>query len=409
MNIAPFRGLRYNLALLSRRGLPDPAAAVTAPPYDVISPSEHRSFLAGSEFNITALTLGDAPGEVADYDACREKLDEWLRSGVLVEEPNPGFYVYRIDYVPPVGGETAGPRRFLGLVALGKLHPFSDRVVLPHERTFPKIVDDRLRLLDATRTHLESIALLYADPEHVIDRILEAAGEGEACIEVEAKPGERHALYRIDAADTVSELAELFKVQRPIIADGHHRYTMGQRFREERGAEVAGSEWQLMTFANLYGEGLAILATHRLVKLRAMDAEEAFQLLLDRLDEVGEGDSPDMRIETATRAADVRFTDALREEREGVEKTGYALLENVVLGEWLGEHVPEDGVSYYKEGTGERAALERGDGDLLFRMQPVDRAEFQRVVEGGEVFPHKTTFFYPKLWSGLALWRLTAV
>ncbi len=129
----------------------------------------------------------------------------------------------------------------------------------------------------------------------------------------------------------------------------------------------------------------------------------------ERLDEVGDDEANDLRIETATEAVNVRFPAALREGRVGVGATSYALLENVVLGDWLREHVPEGGVSYYKEGTGEDAALERGDGDVLFRMQPVDREEFQAVVQGGEVYPHKTTYFYPKLWSGLALWRLAEV
>jgi len=408
MDIAPFRGLRYNLDLLARRGVENPAVAVTAPPYDVISPAEHRALLAASEYNITALTLGDAPGEISAYEERGEKLREWLRSEILVEDPEPGFYVYEIDYAMPVGGKFER-RRFLGLVALGKLCPFSDRIVLPHEQTFPKVVDDRLRLLDATRTHLESIALLYADPAHTIDRVLEGSAAGKAAVEVEAKPGERHALYRIAAPEIVSELQQLFKAQRPIIADGHHRYTMGMRYHAESGAGVPGSEWQIMTFANLYSAGLAILATHRLAKLEGITPAGALELLRERLDEVGDDEANDFRIETATEAVNVRFPAALREGRAGVGATSYALLENVVLGDWLGEHVPEGGVSYYKEGTGEEAALERGEGDVLFRMQPVDREEFQRVVQGGEVYPHKTTYFYPKLWSGLALWRLAEV
>lgn len=406
MDIAPFRGLRYNLASLSRGGVDNPAAAVTAPPYDVISPDEHRALLETSEYNITALTLGDTPGEISAYDGRGRKLDEWLRSEILVEDREPGFYVYEIDYAMPVGGESAGRRRFLGLLALGKLSPFSDRVVLPHEQTFPKVVDDRMRLLDATRTHLESIFLLYADPDESIDRVLESGAAGDSAVEVEAKPGERHALYQITDGRAVSKLQQLFENQRPIIADGHHRYTMGMRYHAEGGAGVPGSEWQIMTFANLYSDGLAILATHRLAKLEGISAASALDLLRERLEVVGDDEPRDLRIESTAGALNVRFPAAVREGRAGVETTSYALLESVILGDWLREHVSEGGVSYYKEGTGEQAALERGDGDLLFRMQPVDREEFQRVVQGGEVYPHKTTYFYPKLWSGLALWQI---
>ncbi len=410
MDIAPFRALRYNLDLLSRRGIENPAAAVTAPPYDVISPREHRALLETSEYNIAALTLGDSPGEVSPYADRRRKLDGWLRSEILVEDTEPGYYAYEIDYAMPAGGgDAAGRRRFLGLMALGKLHPFSDGVVLPHEQTFPRVVDDRLRLLDATRTHLESIFLLYADPDHAIDRLLASAAAGDASIEVEAKPGERHALYRIVAPAAVSDLQRRFEVQRPIIADGHHRYTTGIRYLAERGARVPGSAWQIMTFANLYSDGLAILATHRLAKLDGIAAGDALELLRERLDEVGEDEARDLRIETGAAAVNARFPAALRKGRTGVATTSYGLLEELVFGDWLRRYLPDHGISYYKEGTGERAALERGEGDILFRMQPVDREEFKSVVQGGEVYPHKTTYFYPKLWSGLALWRLAEV
>lgn len=406
MDIAPFRGLRFNLAALSRRGIEAPAAAVTAPPYDVISAADHRSLLEGCEYNIAALTLGETPGEVSDYESRRRKLEEWLRSETLVEDPEPGFYVYEIDYAMPAGAASGGRRRFLGLLGLGRLHPFGDRVVLPHEQTFPKVVDDRLRLLEETRTHLESIFLLYADPDRAIDGILAGGASGDAVVRVEAKPGERHSLHRIDDAAVTRDLQERFREQRPIIADGHHRYTTGLRYRAESGAAVPGSEWQLMTFANLFGDGLAILATHRLVRLEGLSPRAAFELLRERLEEVGEGEARDLRVETAAGAANVRFPASLRRGRSGVAATSYALLDSVVLGDWLAGYVPEGGVSYFKEGTGEQAALERGDGDVLFRMQPVDRGEFRQVVQGGEVYPHKTTYFYPKLWSGLALWRI---
>ena len=160
MDIAPFRGLRYNLERLAAEGLQKPAAAVTAPPYDVLSPSEHAERLAASPYNITALTLGTTPGETSDYDARAAALDDWVEAGVLIEDPQPRIYAYTIDYALPTGEER---RRFCGLLALGRIRPFADGIVLPHEQTFPKVVDDRVRLLDATRTHLESIALLYAD------------------------------------------------------------------------------------------------------------------------------------------------------------------------------------------------------------------------------------------------------
>ena len=129
-------------------------------------------------------------------------------------------------------------------------------------------------------------------------------------------------------------------------------------------------------------------------------------LVCSHLEIVPDAASADFRIETADRTVDVRFPSALRDSKSGAAATDYGLLEEVVLGDWLHGVVAADGVGYFKEATGEREALERGDGDILFRMRPVEREEFQSVVEGGEVYPHKTTYFYPKLWSGMVLWEL---
>ncbi len=415
MDISPLRALRYDVGVLRSIEPPERAVAeaVTAPPYDVISPSQHAELLERSPYNVTRLTLGaasdaDSAAGAVDYASRSRELERWLGKGVLRQDETPGFYVYTVDYHVPVE-EASGrgaARRFHGLLALGRLHPFADGVVLPHEQTFPKVVDDRLQLLHATRTHLESIFLLYSDPERHIDAILEANAAGEPVVEVEAKPGERHALFRIGADADVAQLTTLFAAQNPIIADGHHRYTMGLRYRDELAHGDAAANWQLMTFANLFSDGLSILATHRMVKLQGMSAAEALERVLPKMEQVAAAEAWDMVIETASDGYPVRFPSALRSARQGVAATSYGLLQDVVLGDWLSSCVAPAGVTYFKEGTGERVALERGDGDVLFRMQPVGRDEFRGVVEGHEVFPHKTTYFYPKLWSGLALWRL---
>lgn len=404
MEIAPFRGLRYDLG---RVGGDDPAGSVTAPPYDVISPEEHRRLLERSPWNITRITLGESPGAAASYRERALLLARWREENVLVREEAPCLYAYTIDYQVPGAGSGGRAAHFIGLIALGKLHELSAGVVLPHEETFPKVVEDRYRLLVETRTHLETIFLLHADPERTLDRLLEEAATGEPVCSVEAKPGEVHALHRIDDAETVARLQRLLAPSRPIIADGHHRYTTSLRYRREAGAAVPGSAWQLMTFANLYADGLSILATHRLVKLAAgCRAGDVIPLLSSRL-EPGTAESWDLRVETTgSPPALWRFPDALRASRAGAARTSYGLLHEAVLGDWLAGRVAEGGVRYFKEGTGEVEALERGDGDLLFRLRPVARREFQAVVEAGDVFPHKTTYFYPKLWSGLVLWPL---
>jgi len=169
-----------------------------------------------------------------------------------------------------------------------------------------------------------------------------------------------------------------------------------------------------MTFANLHSPGIQILGTHRLVKLQGPDLARdpsgarkvagVLELLLSRLERVDEARS-EFSIETREDSFNVRFPSSVREGRKGVARTSYALFHDVLMEQWLASSVDTSGgIRYFKEATGEREALDRGEGDILFRMKPVARLEFESVVQGGDVFPHKTTYFYPKLWSGLVLW-----
>ena len=406
MDISPFRGLRFDLDKIAQQA-GETAAVVTAPPYDVLSPADHQALLDASAFNIVRLTLGDQPGETPSYEDRARLLESWIDSGVLACEDSPVFYACTVDYTVP-GSELRA--RMISLVALGRLHEFEERIVQPHEQTFPKIVADRQSLLEATRCNLESIILLYNDDSGEIDSLLEDAATGDPVMEVEASTGEVHGLYPVRDPATALRLTELMGEQRPIIADGHHRYTTALRYRAalaESGQQVPGSDWKMMTFANLRSEGVSILATHRLLKLReAGDVSRVLDLLDEKLEPAG-NDDWEIRVETAGDARNYRLGEEALAGKKGAAATSYGLVQDEIIGSWLAPFAGDDPeVFFYKEGTGENDALREGKGDLLFRMRPVDRDEFQAVIDGAEVFPHKTTYFYPKLWSGLVLWRL---
>lgn len=409
MEIAPFRGLRFDLEKIKAH-TGEASPAVTAPPYDVLSPEAHQQLLDASSCNIVRLTLGDAPGEIPSYEGRAQLLDSWIESGILLHEDNPVYYVCTVDYVIP-GSEVHA--RMVSLVALGRLHEFEERIVQPHEQTFPKIVADRQSLLEATCCNLESILLLYNDASGEIDSLLEEAAGREPVIEVEAGPGEVHALYPVRDPAAALRLTELMGERRPIIADGHHRYTTSLLYRKalaESGRQVPGSNWKMMTFANLMSEGVSILATHRLLKLgEAGSVSRALEILDDRLEPAGEDDW-EIRVETAEEFRNYRLGEKALAGKEGAAATSYGMVQDEIIGSWLTPLAGEEPeVFFYKEGTGEDDALREGKGDLLFRMRPVGRSEFQEVIDGSEVFPHKTTYFYPKLRSGLVLWRLAGV
>jgi uncharacterized protein (DUF1015 family) len=407
--IAPLRALRFGSGPAGAAGAgPADLSRVVAPPYDVISPEEHRALLERSPHNIVRLTLGDRRG--ADYRERAALLSRWREEGILREEGEPAFHVYGVDYLVPGSGDRRAS--FRGLLALGSLHDFSEKVVLPHEQTFADVVDDRYRLLEATRTHLELILLLYSDARREIDAVLEEACRKPPELRVEARPGETHALWTIRSAGSASRLTELFRRQRPIIADGHHRYTTAclYRKRNQEGGSAPGAGWQPMVLGNLFGEGLSILATHRLVSVGGR-SREALAILGRNLEEVPQDGRADLVVETREEVRRFAIPVEVRTRKRGVGATSYAILHDLILGEWLqpllsAAQEGQAAIQYWKEGTGEREALHGKRGDLLFRMRPVNREEFRAVVEGGETFPHKTTFFYPKLWSGLALWAM---
>jgi uncharacterized protein (DUF1015 family) len=395
--IAPLRALRFDAAS-------GDASALAAPPYDIIGVDEHRRLLDRSPRNVVRLTLGEQPGAREPYERRAARLQAWKAEGILRADAAPAFFAYGCEYTVPGSDRRS---RFLGLLALGSLHAFEERVVLPHEHTFPKVVDDRLQLLEATRTHLESIFLLFEDALRKVDALLAEASRREPLVRVEARPREHHSLWRIDGRSELAALSSLLRGQRPIIADGHHRYTTALKYRDRHPGD-ASARWLPMVLANLHGEGLSILATHRLVKCRGRTAA-ALEVLRSRLETVS-GDDWDYLVETRETSQRLRVPEALRRTRQGAAASDYAILHQVVLGEWLagicGPAGAEASIEYFKEGSGEKEALDRGDGDLLFRMRPVSPGELRAVVDGGEVFPHKTTFFYPKLWSGLVLWAL---
>ena len=170
---------------------------------------------------------------------------------------------------------------------------------------------------------------------------------------------------------------------------------------------MPGSDWKMMTFANLRSEGVSILATHRLLKLLdPAEVPSALELLDARLEPAGDDDW-EIRVETAGEARNYRLGAEALAGKQGAAATSYGLVQDEIIGSWLAPFAGDDPeVFFYKEGTGEDDALRDGKGDLLFRMRPVGRSEFQAVIDGSEVFPHKPTYFYPKLWSGLVLWRL---
>jgi len=320
-----------------------PLERLVSPPYDVISPEERRHYLELDPHNVVHLTLPDSE-EQAGRD-----LREWTEAGVLAREPEPAVWALSQTYTGPDGVE----RTRNGLVVTLRLEPYENRVVLPHERTHAGPKEGRLRLLRATRTQLEPIFLLHdGEPVEPPASEPDLAVGGDRLWRVEADPGD-------DFAD-----AQL------LIADGHHRYETALAFHEEDGTEA--SAWMMVVLVSTREEGLTIFPTHRL-------AASVNGVRGEPIDEPGD-DLPGVVLY-----------------RGG----GYELLEGDGLDVEIVDALSPQGVTYTAERGDAVAAVDRGEAEAAFLLRPTRIEDVFTRAREGRVMPQKTTYFYPKLTSGL--------
>ena len=325
-----------------RYDVPD-LEVVVAPPYDVISDGERREYLERSPYNVVHLTLPDSEEQAA------RDLASWQEDGVLVRDREPLYWWLSQDYVGPDGVA----RRRQGFVASLHAEPYESRIVLPHERTHAGPKEGRLRLLQATRTQLEPLFFLW-------DGTIEVDGLGEP----DLRSG-GDSLWRLDA-DFGDALTEELQDAQLLIADGHHRYETTLAF---------GEPWLLAVVVPTDQEGLTIFPTHRV----ARSLNGASGRPIDRPDD----DLP----------GPVLY-------RRGGR---YELLEGAGLDPEVVDALKPEGVTYTPQRAQAEAAVERGEAEGAFLLRPTRIEDVWEVAGRGDVMPQKSTFFYPKLTSGLLL------
>jgi uncharacterized protein (DUF1015 family) len=345
--IRPFRALRYD------EGVAGPLADLVAPPYDVISDEERKEYRHRNPHNVVRLTLPDSEEQAA------EDLAGWRETGVLVEEEEPSYWWLSQEYVGPDGVE----RTREGFVASLRVEPYENRVILPHERTHAGPKEGRLRLLEATRTQLEPIFLLW-DGSLAIDGL----GEPELAVE---ESGVTSRLWRLDAefGDALTE--ELADAQL-LIADGHHRYETALSFHEEDGTEA--SAWLLVVIVPTDQEGLTIFPTHRVAQSIDGVSGTPIDPPADAL--------PGLVLYRGGR---------------------YELIDEEGLDPEVVDRLAPRGVTYTPSASDAVAAVDRGDAEAAFLLRPTRIDDVWEIARRGDVMPQKSTFFYPKLTSGLLM------
>ncbi len=419
--IRPFHGLRFQ-----------PSAGdlnlLTAPPYDVISPEQRTELASRSPHNVVHLTLPEAHeddrSKFIKYARSAATLTEWRNEKILAPEPQAAIYRYtqtfRAGNLPDILTRTS-------FISLLKVEPYENGVVLPHEQTFPKHKEDRLRVLEATRSHLECIFGLYEDPAGRILAELKKAKAGPA-VHVKSDDGVDQTLEPITDVEAIQMIKTLLLNNKVWIADGHHRYETALTFRSAFGPkdQLIPEDFMMMAFSSMSDPGLILMPTHRIIGTMPVQGDE----LLERL-------NPHFNLIPMANAALMAGVEA--HSGPGKQAFGLALpggngyvlaakdpialqalntgagskalkaldvtvLHSVILEKLVG--LPGfESISYTRD-EDEAAEAPSNGADCAFLMVPPTVEDMRTISLAAEKMPQKSTYYFPKILSGLVLWSL---
>jgi len=436
MEIRAFKAYRFDSSVVGDAG------DCVAPPYDVISAEQQEWLYEKNEHNIvriirakTYLSDNDRDNQ---YTRANGYLNDWISSGALKQDSAEAIYGYVEDY--DLGGTHL---RRLAFVALARLEDFGE-IVKPHEETLNKPMQDRLNLTRATSAQFGLVFMLYDDEQGIADEIIERAAAGEALIDFTDEQGVRHRLFAISGGDQRNAIVQMMSEKSVIIADGHHRYTTGLTYSHEDSNPAA--KYQMLAFTNMSHEGLIVLATHRLVaNLDGFDMEkliadlgkdfevtatafeddkskvEAKDNMLARMKAEMDNDRNAFVIYGGDGAfylavlKDAGAMDSAVPDRSAAYRSlDVAVLHKLILEELLGideeRQANGENLQYVKDTPNaiddSIAQVDAGEKQAAFFMSPIKMSQLIGVTDAGERMPQKSTYFYPKMFTGLTINKL---
>lgn len=417
--IKPFKALRFT----DKAG---DISALCCPPYDIISDDERRAYLSENEFNIIRLEL---PREGEDpYAEAAGVLRGWLKDGVLATDEQPAYYIYGEQF-------TAHDKQyaFKGIIARVHIEEFERGIVLPHEETLSKAKVDRFNLMDATMCNFSQIYSLYKDDGGVTDALIDrlSAGEPEHCF-TDAE-GVTHRLWVVTDPAAIEAFGRQFSDRKLYIADGHHRYETALNFRNslrERGLAAEGDEcdYCMMMLVSLENKGLVVFPTHRIVRgLQGFDAAALIDGCSDKFDceQYDDLSLIDEKLQQCYDAGQKAFAlycgsgwtlmklrdisvmaDAIRGSK-ALRELDVSVLHSLILEQQLGidkqNMANQLNLTYTRDKAEALAAVDSGAANCCFIINPTRVDEISAVATAGEKMPQKSTYFYPKLITGLVM------
>ena len=450
--IQPFRAFRYDTSRVALRD-------VLTQPYDKITPAMQESYYAASPYNLIAIEKGRAlPGDSPEnnvYTRAARTIDDWIAEKILSPDPEPAIYIYGQEFEVP---GTHARRERVGFIALTRVEDYDTQVVFRHERTLSAPKADRIELLRRTRAQTGQLFLLYDDPSQQIDHGLDEAARKNPPLAMTDEYGVTHKLWPVSDPAFVARIQKAMEPKKLVIADGHHRYETALHYRDECRARagttdpLAAPEFAMATFINTHSKGLTILPTHRTVAdlpnfdfdrfrkslapyfdwysypfLNGEERQSAYAEFRKDLEgrshgrralgvyarsgsaaDSGEKPGPAFYLFALQRGIDLE--DLLPGVPEAQRQLDVVLLHRLILQKGLGI-TPEDvasekNVGYEREMDAAIGAVDAGRAQIAFLLNPVPVKQVVEIALGGNVMPQKSTDFYPKLLSGIAIYRL---
>ncbi len=410
--IKPFRALRFT----EKAG---DISTLCCPPYDIISEQERIAFKEKNKNNIIGLEL---PGkQPEDYAAAARLQNDWLENGILAQDEKDTIYIYEEEF-DALGNHYS----FRGIVCRVKLHPFSDGVVLPHEETLNGAKEDRFRLMTACGSNFSQIYSLYHDDGGVTAKSVAENSAGAAEIEFTDGEGVTHRLWRVTDPSATAAICEQFLERKLYIADGHHRYETALRYRDSVGGAGA-SDFVMMFLINMDNDGLVVFPTHRIVSgLEGFNTAEIIEgcredfevtaVARDEisalLDEAYEKNLHAYGFYDGKAAYLLTLKDnsvmekVLPDASAALRELDVSVLHSLLLERILKidkENMANQKNLTYTRSTEEAFAAAEGEADACFILNPTRVSEIAAVSRAGEKMPQKSTYFYPKLITGLVM------
>jgi uncharacterized protein (DUF1015 family) len=434
--IAPFKGLTYNLERL------DDISNLIAPPYDVISEEEQEGYYQTDPYNVIRLILGKKKTGDTDWDnrytRSADVYNRWESEEILVRTDTPAMYVTSLTYDL---GDGLGPRVRWGLIVLVHIEDEDSGVILPHERTFSAHRDDRLKLMRACSAQLSQVFGLYEDPDNMVFNPLKKAIEAPPQISFAFRDSTNHQLWVIRDRSILRKVADAMSEKTIIIADGHHRYETSRNFRNMMRARYGwrppnrAYEYVMMYLTNMNDVGMTILPSHRLIKryepfqlepfldslkqwfeisaLSSSKSDPSSQSLeLKRmLEEKGRSTSAiGFHCHGDTNCYLFSLKEGVRDEmgedlHASLKKLDVLVLSRFIFQKSLGfskEDLDNEEIFHYKSDMVEALSLvDSGSYQMAFFLNPTKMEHVKEVTGNALIMPRKSTYFYPKVLTGL--------